>query len=200
MDEQLEKPKGGKKGAIIAVVSLVIVIAAAAFIYQALPDIQKGMPYELSLDGAISQEDTDRLLACEVERFDGAKTTVGGLSESSGKPIVINMWASWCTHCEAEMNAYQQLFEEYGERIEFVMLDLPDSKSEYASAKEYVKEHGFTFPAYYDTDMKMATTLNVIGIPVLVIITPAGDVVLNRVGEVNYNALKGTFDNVLRLG
>ena len=200
MDEQLEKPKGGKKGAIIAVIALAIVIAAAVFVYQALPDIQAGMPYELTPDGAISQEDTDSLFACEIERFDGVKSTIKDVSDASGKPMVINMWASWCTHCEAEMNAYQQLSEEYGDRIEFVMLDIPDTKSEYDAAKKYVEDHGYTFPAYYDTDMNVATTLNVIGIPVLVIISPAGDVVLNRTGEVNYNALKGTFDNVLRLG
>lgn len=200
MDEELGKPKSGKKGALIAVVALGLVIAVAAFVYQALPDIQKDMPYELTLDGAISQADTDRLMSCEIERFDGVKTTLGDLSEQSGKPIAINMWASWCTHCEEEMDAYQKLSEEYGERIEFVMLDLPDSKSEYESAKEYVKDHGYTFPAYYDTDMNIATTLDVYGIPVLVIITPAGDVVLNRVGAVTYGALKGTFDNVLRLG
>ena len=181
-------------------VALGVVIAAAALVYQAMPDIRENMPYELTLDGAISQEDTTKLLACEIERFDGEKSTLGKLSETSGKPIVVSMWASWCTHCAEEMDAYQKLSGEYGERIEFVMLDLPDSLGERASAKTYVKEHGYTFPAYYDNDMNVAKTLNVVGIPVLVIISPNGDVVLNRAGAVNYNALKGTFENVLRLG
>ena len=199
MGEELEKPKSNKKGAIIAVVALGLVIAAAVVAYQALPNLSTGVSYELSLDGAINQEDTDRLMACEIEKFDGTKLTFGDLSEASGKPIVINMWASWCENCEEEMEAYNKLSGEYGDRLEFVMLDLPNTIGERDAAREYLKEHGFTFPAYYDTDMKTATVLNVVGIPVLVIITPEGKVVLNHAGISDYDTLKGTFDNVLKL-
>lgn len=199
MDEELEKPKSNRKGAIIAVVALGLVIAAAAVAYKALPNLSTGVSYELSLDGAISQEDTSKLLACEIERFDGTKLTFGDISKTSGKPIVLNMWASWCTNCEEEMEAYEKLSREYGDRLEFVMLDEPNKIGEREAAREYVEEHGFTFPAYYDTDMKAAITLNVVGIPVLVIITPEGKVVLNRSGIADYDTLKGTFENVLRL-
>src|SRR5512141_2878583 len=35
------------------------------------------------------------------------------LSDLRGKPVLINLWASWCPPCQAEMPALQKVYESY---------------------------------------------------------------------------------------
>lgn len=194
MAEEVQEPKSKKNGALIAIIALVAIIAVAVFAYSALPGLRASEAYELSTAEAAT---SSKLLACEVENNDGDKMTLGDIQSKTGKPIVVNIWASWCTHCDVEMPYYQQLYEEYSDRVEFVMLDLNDTDNEPTLAREYVQKGGYTFPIYFDVDSQVATALAIMGVPTNVIVNANGEMVMVRSGEITYDAMKATLDKVL---
>ncbi len=88
------------------------------------------------------------------------------LYDFAGKPIVLNFWASWCTPCKSEMPIFDNAYREYGEDVQFLMVNMTDGYQEtLESALKYVDDSVYTFPVYYDTDSDAAATYGVTSLP-----------------------------------
>ena len=64
--------------------------------------------------------------------------------EFRNKVVFLNFWATWCPPCVAEMPTIQDLYEEYGDKIAFVLV----SNEETSVIKKYMDKEGYTFPVY----------------------------------------------------
>ena len=109
------------------------------------------------------------------------------LYDFAGKPVIINFWATWCPWCVYEFPAYQALYEAYGDRIAFLMVDECDGYSETREkALQYVQENGYTFPVYFD-EGKNYPYMNYgwTGIPGSVFINADGTVLDAQLGAMN---------------
>lgn len=88
------------------------------------------------------------------------------LSDFRGKPVVLNFWASWCGPCKSEMPEFEDQYLKMGDKVHFLMVNMTDGGQETKErAMEFVKQSGYTFPVYYDTDMDAAMTYGVTSIP-----------------------------------
>ena len=88
------------------------------------------------------------------------------LSDYFGKPIVLNFWASWCGPCRREMPHFEQMYEKYGNDVEFLMVNLTaGSRESFENATAFISENGYTFPVLYDTAAYAATAYSVYSIP-----------------------------------
>lgn len=91
--------------------------------------------------------------------------------EFHGKPMVIVDWASWCPYCQDYLPTVQKLYEQYGQDVHFVMINLTDGVQEtQEQAEAYIKEKGYDFPIYFDEGEKVADLLKVDYIPATYII------------------------------
>ena len=100
------------------------------------------------------------------------------LSDFQGKPVLLNFWASWCGPCQMEMPDIEAAYQEYGDEIHFLIVDLTDGSQETVEkASAYIAEQGYTFPVYFDTDMEGAYGYGVTGIPVTYFIDAEGNFV-----------------------
>ncbi len=72
------------------------------------------------------------------------------LSELRGKAVIVNLWASWCPPCRAEMPALQRVYEANRARgLEVLAVNSTYQDSE-AGAARFVREFGLTFPIPLD--------------------------------------------------
>ena len=97
------------------------------------------------------------------------------LTDFFGKPIVLNFWASWCGPCKSEMPDFNEVYQELGEEVQFLMINMTDGDRETVEiASEFVAEQGYTFPVFYDTDQNAAITYGVYSLPTTLFIDAEG--------------------------
>ena len=119
------------------------------------------------------------------------------LSDFVGKPVVLNFWASWCGPCQGEMPDFQQKYLEYGDEIQFMMVNLTDGSSEtVGSASDFIAKKGYTFPVFYDTDLDAATVYGVYSIPITILIDAQGCYVAHASGAISADALQMGIDMI----
>ena len=120
------------------------------------------------------------------------------LSDFFGKPIVLNFWASWCGPCQYEMPDFEEAYHQYGDQVEFLMVNLTDGYSETVnSAKAFLDHTGYTFPVYFDTMSDGAETYQVFSIPCTYFLDRNGSLVSKNLGMISSDALNQGIDLIL---
>jgi cytochrome c biogenesis protein CcmG, thiol:disulfide interchange protein DsbE len=76
--------------------------------------------------------------------------TPASLRELSGQVVLINVWATWCPPCRAEMPAIQQAYEAYRDRG-FTVLAV-NLREDAAAITPFLEQHELTFPILLDRD------------------------------------------------
>ena len=96
------------------------------------------------------------------------------LSELRGKPLIINVWASWCKPCRAEMGSLERLFQRYGGK-EFNIIGISTDDDSNA-AFNFIIRSGVTFDNYADYRLTMEHMLGANTIPLTLLIDANGKV------------------------
>ncbi len=86
------------------------------------------------------------------------------LSELRGTPVLINLWASWCGPCRAEMPAMQRIHEKYKDEFTILAVNATNQDNLNAAAA-FVNEHGLTFPILLDHDGSVSTQYQLRSLP-----------------------------------
>lgn len=105
------------------------------------------------------------------------------LEEFKGKTIFINFWATWCPPCVAEMPDVENLYQDMGEEVVFVMISLDRERQK---AVDFIDRKGFEMPVYF-LESNLPDVYNVSSIPTTYVISPEGEIVLTRHGMAKYN-------------
>ncbi len=105
------------------------------------------------------------------------------LAEFKGKVIFMNMWATWCPPCIAEMPNINKLHKEVGDEIAFVMVSLDD---DFETAKAFNKRKGYDLPIYTLQSNRPAMYQSST-VPTTYVISANGQLVLTHKGMANYN-------------
>jgi len=106
---------------------------------------------------------------------DGSRTT---LAEWSGRVVLLNLWATWCAPCRAEMPALQSLQQALGSdafEVVPISLDLGDLEK----PKAFYDEIGLSdLGLYHDSTMSTLTTLKkaglAFGLPATLLVSEEG--------------------------
>ncbi len=102
-----------------------------------------------------------------------------------GKVVFVNIWATWCPPCVAEMPNIQKLYEKTdGKDIAFVMLSV--DQEGLAKVKKYIDRKGYTFPVYLPAS-PLPQELQSSAIPTTFIISPEGKIVARQEGMAEYD-------------
>ena len=97
------------------------------------------------------------------------------LSEFRGKPLIINVWASWCGPCRAEMGSLERLSRRHGGK-KFTVIGI--STDDYPeAAKGFLKNAGTSFSHFIDSKLLLENMLGANRIPLTLLIDAQGKVV-----------------------
>lgn len=96
------------------------------------------------------------------------------LSELRGKAVLVNLWASWCGPCRAEMPAMQRIYDEYKD-FGFVVLAVnATNQDNVTNALAFAQEHQLTFPILLDLGGEVSQLYQLRALPSSFFIRPDG--------------------------
>lgn len=108
-------------------------------------------------------------------------------AELQGKVLLVNVWASWCQPCKEEMPSLEALHRAMAPYAGFRMITIL-YKDAPATALDYMKSEGFTFPVYADAEGVTARNFGVTGVPETFIIDKQGRLVKKVIGGMDWNS------------
>ena len=137
----------------------------------------------------IPQADRKPAPAVSGPTLDGKNFTA-----ESGKVLVLNVWASWCSPCRAEAPALEELSTSHPE-VQFLGVLTRDSL---VAARAFVNRFGITYPSLTDDAilLKFHGQLTPNAIPTTLIIDSKGKIAARISGEITYSALEDLIKRV----
>lgn len=87
------------------------------------------------------------------------------LSELKGKAVLVNLWATWCPPCRAEMPAIQKMVEEYKDQGFIVLAVNSTIQDDAAQIPGFISEYDLTFPILLDSAGEVSRMYQVRSLP-----------------------------------
>lgn len=99
---------------------------------------------------------------------------------AAGRPVLLNLWASWCTPCRDEMPALDAVAKAHP-GVSFIGVAVEDDPT---AAEEFAAEIGVSYPLAVDEPGSVSRAYPSPGLPTTFFITPDG-----RIARVLYGGL-----------
>ena len=164
------------------VVGVVVLVAALTALQE--PDLPAfeatGDPIDLPVPGSMPSLD--------LAQFE--QTLVG----QRGHPVVVNIWASWCAPCRAEMPVFQQAAETYaGEAVILGVASNDDPQAAHA----FLQELGITYPNLFDTSGAIQQALDLSAYPTTYLFDADGQLTARVNGGISEQRLAGLIEEAI---
>lgn len=117
------------------------------------------------------------------------------LSDYAGQVVLVNMWATWCPPCKAEMPTLNAFYEAHWAEG-FVVLAV-NSQEDAALVRDFIQANGFTFPVLLDENAAVMERYNVRGLPTSFVIDREGVIRYVQPGEITRQQLEAVIGPLL---
>ena len=115
------------------------------------------------------------------------------LAQLRGKPVVVNIWASWCGPCIKEAPGLARVARDYEGRVQFVGVDVLDQRG---AAQAFIRKYGWKYPSVFDPTAAIRDDLGFVGQPVTVVLDSSGKQVFAASGAVAESQLREELNKV----
>jgi thiol-disulfide isomerase/thioredoxin len=177
----------------LAVVAIIIIVAVA--MASRVPKTASTAP----MDSTIKVGDAAP---------DFAVATTGGPFElknslANGKPVLLEVFATWCPHCQREVTTLNQLYAKYGDKVSVVAVSgspygidstTPETQMDVVG---FQQQFGVKYPVAFDSQLDVAHKYLQGGFPTVVIIDKSGKVIYINSGEQSAADLGKALDKAL---
>jgi thiol-disulfide isomerase/thioredoxin len=184
------------KALVAAAVVFAVSVTAAALIYKSRrpADSAPGTvtPAALTAPPAIKPSSAFRLheqpRALESFKFVTGEWQAASLDDFRGKVVLLNMWATWCGPCRAEMPTLDKLQATLGGR-DFEVVALSIDEGGVPVVKRFYEELGLkSLRIYVDPTLKAPVTLKAIGVPTTLLINREGKEIGRYAGPAEWDS------------
>lgn len=122
------------------------------------------------------------------------------LSDYKGKTIFLNIWATWCPPCREEMPYIEELYKEYNENNnDVVILGLASPnlgrEGDQEHIEKFLKDENHTFPVVFDEGGSLVYRYGINAFPSTLIIDKDGYITQYVPGAMNKETMKSLIEN-----
>jgi cytochrome c biogenesis protein CcmG, thiol:disulfide interchange protein DsbE len=136
----------------------------------------------LPLLSSFNTADVASLPSVQLKNLDGASIDTGTIS-NDGNPVLICFWATWCSPCKKELNAYSELYEEWktetGVKIYAITID--DQRTVNA-VEPYINSVSWEYEILLDVNKTFSQAMGVNSPPHTFLLDGSGNIVWQHVG------------------
>jgi cytochrome c biogenesis protein CcmG, thiol:disulfide interchange protein DsbE len=117
----------------------------------------------------------------------GTEDSVSLRRLADGRVTLVNIWATWCVPCRAEMPAMEQLYREFGPKgFQIIAVSIDEGNPD--DVASFVKELGITFDILHDKTADIQRVFQTTGVPESFLLDRKGVIVNKRIGEHSWNS------------
>jgi len=115
--------------------------------------------------------------------------------ELNQKPVFLNVWATWCPPCVAELPSIKELHTEYEDKVNFILV----SDESPATVKSFIEKHDYQNLNFYISS-GLPADFSTQSIPTTFVISTKARVVVNKKGAARWNSskMKNILDNLIQ--
>lgn len=113
------------------------------------------------------------------------------LRDLPARPVVLNLWASWCGPCREEMPALQRVHRSARGQVLFLGVNTSDGQN---AALSFVQDFGVTYASLSDQDGTVLNRLGGRGLPLTLVLAADGTVLDRTVGGITQDKLAGVLE------
>ena len=155
--------------------------AVAVWLLAAACSSPSGPPTSAGASGSLLPVSATALPEFDPARFHEL------LVQLRGKPVVVNVWASWCGPCAVEAAGLARVSLEYEGKVQFLGVDVLDQRN---AAQAFIRKYGWTYPSVFDPNGAIRDDLGLLGQPVTVVFDSSGKQVFAWSGPVSESQLR----------
>lgn len=166
-------------------IAVILVLYLTGWHTQVIGTLQRG----ILATGFIKPDIPESTEGFETANLDFYFTDKSGqvqsLSDFEGDVIFMNVWATWCPPCIAEMPSIYALYNdlEDDENISFILVSMDDN---FEKAEKFMESRGYDLPIYHYRSKAQGTYQSTV-IPTTYIISPDSKIVLQKEGFAKYD-------------
>lgn len=123
----------------------------------------------------------------EARTLDAAPVT-RTLADYRGQVVLLNVWATWCAPCRAEMPSIQALHESYRDAGLRVVAVSVDGAGEEQKIRDFARQYGLTFELLHNPSGDVQRRYQTTGVPESFVIGPDGTIRKKVIGAVDWNS------------
>lgn len=132
-------------------------------------------------------------------------TTAGPFdsAQTGGKPILLEVFATWCPHCQHETSVLNELYGKYGGKVDFVAvsgsnvgMDANAAETQ-ADVIAFAQRFAVKYPIAYDENLDVAKKYLQGGYPTIIVINKANKIATIEDGEIDQGTIEKQLDAVL---
>jgi thiol-disulfide isomerase/thioredoxin len=110
------------------------------------------------------------------------------LGEFKGRPVLVNLWASWCAPCLKELPTLQELEATHAKDGGLGVIAVSEDMGPQGSVEAFLGERDIgRFAAYHDAEMKLTDALGIQIMPTTILYDAQGKEVWRYVGDLDWN-------------
>ncbi len=119
-----------------------------------------------------------------IKSLSGETVNANTLGNGEG-PSVVAFWATWCSPCKKELDAYAEYYDEWQEEmgVEVYAVTI-DTRRAMSKVKPMVETKGWEFPILSDENSELMQALNFQTVPQVFILDKDGNIVYSHSGYV----------------
>ena len=189
--ENLRKPRWRLLS--VALVGIGLILAGGT-LWILLADVRDGYASLSAGFTATPVEVSFPAPALTLYELDGERRS---LRDYSGQVVLVNLWATWCPPCAAEMPEFQRFYEEYRDS-QFTVIAINDGESA-PEIRRFATDYGLTFPIWLDPTYEATErAFKAANLPTSYVIDRQGMVRLMWIGAISESNLEKFVAPIIR--
>lgn len=179
---QARQKQKQKQRTILIFAAVLVIAGIGTLIWMGIKTVSDS---KYNVESPALMQEGNQALDFELASLDGGNVA---LSDYQGNIIIMNMWATWCPPCRAEMPELDQFYQAH-KADGLVVLAVNGRESE-STVRPFIEANNFTFPVLLDIDGEVGRQYMARSFPTTYVIDRNGRIHHVKVGQISEQELE----------